>query len=549
MKRLAGLFFAGVLALCIVDSAAQTPSPRTTLPSGIVRNAPRLSPPQAPYQDRAIHPPGTENARRIVPNLETTTPAGRVTAAVRARTQRALLCEPPLEVAPQGGFRTLENTQFPCLAWRNVVAWIERDGARTPYDQWPPARKARLEQLFRAILTEEPDLGIACPANPVNDTMLSPRTAEDLYLVHVAHALVLESQRRVPWRLWSLPTAELPVILAPEYHVLRVGGVGAQGYYRLPFPQDSARAFDCDPRVGFRFMTRLLQGRAAPLLGATEEDTLIRLSAWFRDEVGHGGYSYDELAQHAHLADRLVRYRSFSPPPLVAYWAVMGCHNAAQTFADLARSVNIPLLRVSRGDRPGAAGGHAGLVFRWAREDTRVLQHADDIYAMTYVIFPITADGRAIGRHEEDRVFFDTNWPTPETLRDRGFEYALTQLAPAPGSIWHGAIDTLGWSIGAWRRGESATRGDYEVEYQNALLKRFDIGDQDTMKSFCEPGRGTNVVAWDNYIADSGGRPTSRPITGAEFTARIATMVNAHGGCIAVMQKINDAKAYKLRPL
>lgn len=535
-----------LIAIAALAGAAASAAPAQKPPP---QDAPgNKAPPPAQKPPTPIPAPGPGGAPQPQGSPRNSAPS----LADLARIDRRLCDVAPLEVAPQGGVRPLSQQNFSCLPWRNVIAWPERDGRRTAYAQWPQARRDKLDLLYLEIQTDAPALSVDCPASPVLTGYLTDRQAEDIYLVHVAHALALEQQRRTPWRLWRLPRAELDVLLGPDAYVSRVRNVaGEVTGYGLPDQNLSNRGLDCDPRVGWRFISGAQPGQPEVLIGATEEETLARLSSWFSREVGHGNYNYRELSERAHLADRLVRYREYGPPQATGYWATMGCWNAAQTFLDLARSANIPLLRTYRGDSPGRGTDHSGLAFRWTRADARILQHADDIYAVDWIAFPIDAAGRALDGPALERAFFETHWATPATLMAHGFDYRITQLPSVPATAdYPWGLEIGGWSIGAWGFTPDEARtgvATYALSEAFKWKKAFAIGGYQAINEYCRAFPLAGDEYWQTYVRDRGG--DLAPVLGwRDAQSRIRAIEGAWGGCDAIIRRIDAAEAHRRRP-
>jgi hypothetical protein len=348
-----------------------------------------------------------------------------------------------------------------------------------------------------------------------------------------------------------MPTQERRMLLAPEHFVVRnQNPEGAFTTYTLPSSEASWLAFDCDPRIGYRFITGDWPGQPKNLVGATEIDTLSRLSFWFGRNVGHGAMIRSDLEANAHLDRRLRRYQEPSGP-LISYWAPMGCHSAAQTVADIARAVNIPVLRASSGDIPGDNRNHAALVYRWSRPDARVLQHVDDIYAQDWISFPIDADGRALAGAAAERAFFDAHWLAPAALALHGFQYDLRPLPPfieRPGGA--ARTEYPGWSIGLWRR-EASDPPEWNGAARDRfrLVKSYDIGGFYEINQYCRLWRLAPAESWQGHIDQRGGTAPPRNITGEALLARLQAIAAAYGGCDAILGIIDDATAYKSRPL
>jgi len=139
-----------------------------------------------------------------------------------------------------------------------------------------------------------------------------------------------------------------------------------------------------DPRVAYSFMVREPE-ESRKLIGLTRAETAVKLTEWFHDFLEHG--KVDVLWQnafyraHPYLTDRLRR-QSVEGYPQAVYMSISGCWSASALFAELMRSVNIPV-RKAETMLEGPSGGwgrHAGLMFDWERSTARYLLHTDDIY-------------------------------------------------------------------------------------------------------------------------------------------------------------------------
>lgn len=513
-----------IIMLLALVTLAQPAAAQMRLPQGdpsILRDAPRANeppPPEPPRDPQTPQIPAEADRARLAPGIV-----------------RQNLCD---VVAWERALRPLSATSFPCLDWRAEVSWVRADGVREIYAQWPQDRRDRLDALFMALLTDAPDLGVACPPSPVTTAAgLTETQALDIYLVHVAHALMLERERLVPARLHRLPRAERAAILAPEFYVTRLREAdGRVSSYTLVGMDFSARAFDCDPRVGFRFMQN------ANLVGATDLETLRNLTTWFRTELAHGGYSERQRAEHAHLEQRLTRYRGYTEE-LTAYWAVNGCHDAAPLFADLARAVNIPVMRAYASDAPGSGGDHAGLVYGWAGPSPRIVPHVDALYAQDWIIFPIDAAGARLSPAAREQAFFDAAWRTPNALAARGFDYNLRRFTRAELGPFALPFDDNAWVSGAWR----ANPGVRSPELVDLLVRGYAVGGVQIIAQRC-PNGPWSAEMWDDYISGTAGRPIAE-LTGAQLRDRVEQIVSAYGGCEAIGAEMTRAEDYKRRPL
>ncbi len=351
----------------------------------------------------------------------------------------------------------LETRLNGCPWLRDQIVWEMGNGTRISYPDWTPVQKDRLEEFFQALLRGDNNLGIRCPdprvamSSQTGRYYLSADEAFDVYAAHVAHVFYLEATHGVPWSITNLPPAELAEFLVSSSYQSRITSstnlsypshIQANRDFQRPFRENSINNLICDPRDGYRFIRGEASTLRRDLLGATEEETLKNLTWWFYNNLWHtGGGTYlsrGDRVQHAYLRDRLRRREG-------GVAAVAGCHTAANLFYDLARSVNIPL-KVGgffEGDpvlatEPDNYGNimHGGLVFRWARLGTRVLWHADLIYATFGVILPVE-EGMDAVRMREDRTkqkFFDTTWLSPTELQSWGFHYFPELPTVIPGS-------------------------------------------------------------------------------------------------------------------
>ncbi|HVG24784.1 MAG TPA: hypothetical protein VND45_11565 [Thermoanaerobaculia bacterium] len=435
---------------------------------------------------------------------------------------------------------TLERRLSGCQDLRNSIVWETATGERRPYDAWTRAQKDRLNDFFARIVADAPDLGVRCPNASANLSLSAPSgfpvmflTAEeafDLYAAHVAHVFYLEATGAVPWSILDLPALEVGELLwSDRYHTRILDRTPpAAPYYpshirpNRDFQQPSRMVTDvtgvaCDPRVAWRFLRGIRSTSRWDKLGATEEETVANLTWWFARNVGHGGPPHD-FTREAWLRRNLLQDRlrterrdfGFSVATLV--WASYGCHSAAALMHDLARGANIPLLVGSTIN----SGAHAGLVFRFQRSGTRVMTHADDMYAVqTAPFFPIGADGTRLPEAEHPRAYYEAMWTPFADLPRYGWTHAADyELAPLPFSDRPNSKPVCG----TWA---SIEQGEGQV-----LDKRFFLG---SWRAFIER-HCSGVLSAADYAAAST-RP-ARPI--AELQSRAAAVAAAWGGCEAI---------------
>jgi hypothetical protein len=274
------------------------------------------------------------------------------------------------------------------------------EGSWLYYDAWPQAWKDRLFTHYLAYVRGEalalPDpIPTSTAAEVLSDSSrigyASVDVARDVYLAQAAHAIFLDVKSRVPWHLEDWTDYELSFLLAssvcftaqrfsaggPLYYVTYVGA-----------GPDATENLLRDPRVAFDFLHAEPE-QAQSLVGATPGETARWLTGWFHDYLWHNPAGFDSQNFHkAHpmLADRLVRHDV--PPWGPIYVTALGCRSASSLFADLMRSVNVPVRKVLNRIQnfSGTDELHAGLLFDWqgGGPDGRYLLHTDDIYTSSY---------------------------------------------------------------------------------------------------------------------------------------------------------------------
>lgn len=400
--------------------------------------------------------------------------------------------------------KDLERRLDNCEILRDNIIWQTPTGEKIPYPQWSAEQKQRLNELFRALVRGETDLGLQCPDPLVaisdqKGTYWSTEEAFDVFAAHVAHALYLEAEDKVPWRLSDHPPLEIQEILSSDRYY---GIILAAPYNYYPDHiqpgrdyQGQAGAKDfailrCDPRVGYHFMRGLgpdfpnvkplldFPYQSEDLVGNTPEATLTNLTFWVSRWVIHGSsvgsFSVNELANHSFLKDRL-RVREIEG--LKGVHALSGCHQSANLVRDLARSVNIPLLLTKTLNQPPKPGGghylnlvHGGVCWQWQQENPRCLWHMDELYAQsTEPSFPVDDQGNAVSEAERRRLLFLTHWRPPEELQAWGLNVNIHEVIPGQGLgiNTRGASEDLAsfdWTIGNWEMSDRQAAEDQTID-------------------------------------------------------------------------------------
>ncbi len=363
---------------------------------------------------------------------------------------------------------------------RRQIIWETATGAHLSYDYWPHEWKDRLNEFFQKMLNRDPNLGIHLP-NPRNNMnqqtwaagglsfnpimYLTEDEALDTYLAHCACVLWHEAMGHFSWSIFALPEDELAELLSSDRYHSRIvdayrssEGRSREDYYRLVgYPEHirphrdfqlSHRANNPfargigllgDPRDGYNFITGRNSSLHVNLLGSTEEETLENLTLWFAQNVMHGsGFTLspentiEYYMTHNFLKDRLRQEtrtftaRDGSTSISRGIFAPTGCPAVSNLFYDLCRSINIPVRNIFNFGAAGRLGnfaGHQGLIFRWIRPGTRMLDHSDIIYSIDgyYPFSPVDETGRRLSGEEAKRLFFRTHWMTPAELANYGY--------------------------------------------------------------------------------------------------------------------------------
>lgn len=379
---------------------------------------------------------------------------------------------------------------------KDRMLWVSGDGKHHQFDDWTPAQKQRLDFFYRRLAAGARDLGMHGPSPSLidpasNRAYFTAEQAFDLYAASVAHVLWVENRHLVPWSIQSRPGAELDMLLASSSYCARIKPApnndypaairAGRDFMELP-EHDQLGDLNSDPRIGFDFLTGKTSATHRNLVADSELQTLVNITAWFRDNLDHGAIDNqrNERSSHQRFLDQRLR----APTGEHLAIAVNGCHSAAKLLVDLARSVNIPILYTTAPDnRNGNGSGnyfnrtHAGLVYGWAGPTPRILWHADDIYATPgRICFPLDpATGLRATPEQADRQYFDEHWATPAAIRKAGFDYRLQRVIPGQG-IAHNSRGKsedrfdCGTCLGAWKKnGESRLDDLFQLSHDCAL--------------------------------------------------------------------------------
>ena len=159
-----------------------------------------------------------------------------------------------------------------------AMLWFGQNNRLKPYVEWPQTLK---EKLARAVGQLPGESGLpevmTNQANDAEQTVLSKKDAEDLYVANIANSLHLEMLGTLPWSLDDLSDDELTLLLSSEGFYLGYDGYGSIGGgtgYVV-----AGRAMPAPPEVIHEFV-----GGA---VGDSRYETLINVIDWARDHLYH----------------------------------------------------------------------------------------------------------------------------------------------------------------------------------------------------------------------------------------------------------------------
>ena len=274
------------------------------------------------------------------------------------------------------------------------LLWSDAQGART-YSAWPTAMKERLWQYFDLIRSGQSPSLPDPPRNAWNygpgddplavHTLLTPEDALNLYLSTVAHSLVVDMDRRVPWSLDDLNETELEALFCSTS--LFWWNARQQGFEIVSLRH--GWAVPAPPQVGWEFL------RSQGLLRSTRLETITALVGWCKG-LSHfaggtmmdnfeafWGYRGDMPVSRALAGTRYAgsEFSSYPGYDQVRHYTA-GCHGTVGLLINVLRSANIPAAYRLAGD---AQVGHATIIFL---SEDRALTHGDDPYSQLCVKVP-----------------------------------------------------------------------------------------------------------------------------------------------------------------
>ncbi len=474
------------------------------------------------------------------------------------------LARPTVHDAPAAHTSSLEAWLDSAPTIKERVVWTTGDGKHQHFADWTPAMKSRVETFYQHLCNGTPNLEMHLPPESqitVGGTVYyTVEEAFDLYAAHLAHVIYVESRHLVPWSIQGRPGMELDQLLASSSYVSRIipssntypDGIKAHRDFQNVPANESLGELNSDPRIGYDFLSGKTSASHKSIIGQTEMETLVNLTAWLRDNVLHGPIDEKRLERFKSL--RLLPQRLQAFPGERLALTAQGCHSSSKLMVDLARSVNIPLLHARSMDNTLADDdsgsvfnrSHGGLVYGWGGTKPRIVWHTDEINATScQTCFPIDdKTGELLSPKQADQKYFDEVWLTPHALIKAGFTYHLVRVMPGKGfglktrGEYEDRID-YGLVMGRWKRkGNSALDAfhtlclDYALCGKNLLLT-YNKGTGTLEKQLKE-----NFKAWRGDFTDEE-LPTTIP-SFAELNARAAAAIKALGGIEKTRQFIKE---------
>jgi hypothetical protein len=265
---------------------------------------------------------------------------------------------------------------------------------------------------------------------------------------------------------------------------------------------DSTENILHDPRVAYDFMDKEPE-EGKHLIGLTPSETCQNLTGWFHDYLWHTTPQMDGRRFHRNhptLEERLRRHQI--EPIGEQYVTPGGCGSASCLFADLTRSVNIPVRKVVTllEQVSGGEGRHSGLVFDWqgGSGHGRYLVHTDDIFLSQYFLDPApppkdTPRGVAL---------WDAVWLSPGRF-GRAFSYAHERRVFARATLEQQVKykNTGSWLLSIAKRVQQRRKSTASAEI-NLLIQHADL--TETEAEACLQAVHASVLAYGDGNMESG---------------------------------------------
>ncbi len=271
------------------------------------------------------------------------------------------------------------------------------------WDDWPLAWRNRVEQFYQKLRDEQP---LPVLDEPLIFTVEEKQAkgivhlhetniykdhdvAREVYFAHVAHAIYLDTENIVSWKLNTYSENELQYLMSSANIMSMIKLNDGQEVYanQRPGQENASRAIIGNPRVPYLFLKNEPE-QEVNLIGNSQEATIGNLSAWMADYLYHNPgppYSYqDYMSKNPYLTNRLQRQTVFlSGEEQEVYLSPLGCWAGSDFVADLLRAVNIPIQKVTNRMEHvslGSYGTHSGIIYNWQGGGGRYLLHTDSLF-------------------------------------------------------------------------------------------------------------------------------------------------------------------------
>ncbi|HWZ92308.1 MAG TPA: hypothetical protein VNW92_25765, partial [Polyangiaceae bacterium] len=475
------------------------------------------------------------------------------------------------------------------IVWQDGPFTASSPGSAVPWQNWSANDRAELASLYSKLVQNGSnpyaDIGLSCPnpldregfpnaalTNGQSSLYYTRAQAFDIYAASVANAMYLEVMQQVPWSLLDYGPNELDALFDSSALFAPIKPTGNPENFGYPSdivvgrdyqnsPRNGAAAtFLCDPREGLLFMNGRRSTAHQNLIGSNQTATLANLTFWATNNVFHGpnGGAAPAIEQERQfyafdLADRLKQVspalvaattQANAPISSLGILSLLGCHTTSQLLADLARSVNIPLLVTAMHTAPtsSAGGPHGSLVYGVGTDHELILEHADDTDAEGYLpAAPLLPDGSALPSLLDTRIApieFASVWRDPTTLGAWGLALE-SGFPPIPDTNASSDLYDDGLALGDWTLSPADAPSSGVSYFLTDFLfdHSYDLCGADTVSLHCHQ-LGFDSAFESQLSIDSGallGTPSLPSAhTLADYLSRMESCVNAYGGCAQI---------------
>jgi hypothetical protein len=309
----------------------------------------------------------------------------------------------------------------------NAIKWqianscyVVTDAQKKAWPAWSSAEKTELATAFEASWTwyfrtpapltnllesityppvnVYPDVAIDTASPSV---FVTPTYARTLYIAWIAHQLLAELGKLVPWSLASLNADGQLALLDSASYMTFCSGSWALGSDNPWHPNYVSRkdnigsSLIAPPRYTFAFL------KNNNLLGASRYDTIVRVLNWSSDNLTHfiNDFTYKNMFDHWQYRGlppitRIIEGTTAPFFPNFAHWTA-GCHGSTGFYRNVLRAANVPMYIMNRCQHSLA----------YFISENLYLDHGDDPYNSTFV-----ASGESASALLIDQTTFDARF-------------------------------------------------------------------------------------------------------------------------------------------